>query len=532
MNRKILLFLALLLLSASALARVDFGIHEFKPQDFKNSAALKENCSVQQASFWCNAADDDLKLITSKGIDVFFSPSGEVVAAFSRRQRGTNFNGNYNIKDGLNLIPETSAFPGAALLLDGAYHKPSNVKSTWQEGGTRKAPELTGTFNFTLNGMQVEKTVKISGVSNTVAVDVVATGGKEGATLEVAYPGVGNNASPIIKIGKGENVTQSPTAEPVTNPTYISMQSAKATGTAIVLRPSASGQNASLYAVTPKAGQIALGTKLTSGRTVLNQQVYAGPNEMVHYLQGGLLELPGLFTPNLMGRLSLGIIVVLKKIHSVVGSWGFSIILLTLLFRILVWPLIQTQLSSMTKMQALQPKLKALQDKYKGPENREKLTQETMKLYQEEGVNPMGGCLPALIQMPIFLILWRVFVNFEFAQGFMWIPDLGQNDPYYILPVLYLIVMVGQMMLSSKGNRQMMQQQLMISVVFVWFAFQFPAGVTLYLITSMAIQALQQYFIQLRAGDKPLAFLGAGAVAKSAQPAKGSKAGKKKKSKR
>ena len=148
----------------------------------------------------------------------------------------------------------------------------------------------------------------------------------------------------------------------------------------------------------------------------------------------------------------------------------------------------------MMGMQQLQPKLQALQKKHK--DNREKLTEETMKLYKEAGVNPAGGCLPILVQMPIFIVLWRVFINFEFNEGFLWLPDLGLSDPYYILPLLYVAVMAVQAYLSAQGNMQSLRQQLLMSGIFVFFIFNFPAGVTLYLITSMAVQGLQQFLIK------------------------------------
>ena len=163
----------------------------------------------------------------------------------------------------------------------------------------------------------------------------------------------------------------------------------------MVLRPNPNVQGAggnTLQATVLSNQQIALGKPLAAGANAkadLELQVYAGPNEMVHFLQEGYLELPGLFKPNILGRLSLGIIVVLQAIHGVVGSWGLSVILLTLMFRLLVWPLIHTQMKSMVGMQNIQPKIKELQTKYK--DDREKLTQETMALYKEAGVNPAGG---------------------------------------------------------------------------------------------------------------------------------------------
>ncbi len=516
MNRKLFLLVALSLLlgfSAAAFARVSFGIRDFSTADLTNAQALTELCTPNATSFWCNYEGEKLNLITSKGVDYIFSPSGEVLAYYYRAQRGQDFGGNYAFDGRQNLIPSTSDIPGGATLLNGTYQAPTGVTGNWKERRYDGASALEGTFSYRVGGVQLEKTVLVSSDRNTISVSLQASrvaGAQVGSQtgpqtqrqtlVQFAYPGIGKQATPVIKVGKGETSTLSP-AQPVSGPSYISLQANnRNTATAVVMRPNPTVQGAggsTLQATVLSGQQIALGKPLAAGAGAtadLELQVYAGPNEMVHFLQEGYLELPGLFKPNILGRLSLGIIVVLRAIHGVVGSWGLSIILLTLLFRLIVWPLIHVQMKSMVGMQNIQPKIKELQTKYK--DDREKLTQETMALYKEAGVNPAGGCLPAIVQMPIFIILWRVFINFEFNEGFLWVPDLGLNDPIYLLPIIYVGIMVAQAFVSSKGNRQTLQQQLLISGVFVFFAFTFPAGVTLYLITSMLVQVIQQFLIQ------------------------------------
>ena len=507
MNRKFLFALVVGLcavFSTAGFARVSFGIRDFKPADFNNAAALKELCTPKATSFWCDKQNKALKLVTSKGVDYLFSPSGEVLAYYYRAQRGQDFGGNYAFDGRQNLIPATSDIPGGALLLNGKYQVPKDVKRNWVEKRFDDAPALEGTFNYRVGSVQVEKTILISAVRNSIGVSLKLrrAAPAQGETLvQFAYPGIAKQVAPVVKLGQGDTFTLNPAQKEVANPSYISLQANnRNTGTALVIRPNPNVKGAggkALVAEPLAAAQIAMGKTLGAARgaeTSLELQVYAGPNEMVHFLQEDYLDLPGLFNPNILGRLSLGIIVVLRAIHGVIGSWGLSIILLTLTFRLLVWPLIHTQMKSMVGMQNIQPRIKELQAKYK--DDREKLTQETMALYKEAGVNPAGGCLPAVVQMPIFIILWRVFINFEFNQGFLWIPDLGLNDPIYLLPILYVAIMVAQAFVSSKGNRQTLQQQLLISGVFVFFAFSFPAGVTLYLITSMLVQVTQQFLIQ------------------------------------
>jgi YidC/Oxa1 family membrane protein insertase len=499
-----LVFLLALLFVGSASARVEFGVREFSAADLRNPQLLDELCAEQSVSFWCETRDATLQLITTKGADYLFSDAGEIVALYAKQQRGQDFRGNYALDNNQNLIPYTAPHPGGAVLFDGQYYAPQEVTSTWEETTHADAPALRGTFSYTVDeiGAEVTKVVTVSAVlsSMDVSIEVTRTGPGEATVVQYAFPGIARQNQPALKVGQGETFTLNPPAQAFPAANYISLQSNnRNTGFALVLRPRPGVPEAGegLVAFPLSATQIALGRTLApevGALAALELQAYGGPNEMVRFSQENYLELPGLFRPNLLGRLSLGIIVALQAIYSLVGSWGLAIILLTLLFRALVWPLISAQTKSMVGMQKIQPKMQELQKKYKN--DREKLTQETMKLYQEAGVNPAGGCLPVLVQMPIFIILWRVFINFEFNEGFLWIPDLGLSDPFYLLPLLYVAVMVGQSVVASKGNTQMLRQQLLISGVFVFFIFGFPAGVTLYLITSMLIQVLQQWLIQ------------------------------------
>ena len=118
-----------------------------------------------------------------------------------------------------------------------------------------------------------------------------------------------------------------------------------------------------------------------------------------------------------------------------------------------------------------------------------------MKLYQEHKVNPAAGCLPLLIQMPILFILWKVIANYEFGQGFLWIPDLALPDPYYILPVLYVASTFLSTWLPAHGNRDLIRQSLFMNLIFVFLVLQFPSGVTLYWVLSTLIGLVQQWLI-------------------------------------
>ena len=121
------------------------------------------------------------------------------------------------------------------------------------------------------------------------------------------------------------------------------------------------------------------------------------------------------------------------------GSYGIAIILLTVLMKIILYPLTLKQLKSMKAMQEIQPKMQRLQEKYK--DNPQLMQQKLMKLYQESGVNPMAGCLPILAQMPILMAMYYTLFNFDYGNvtpSFLWLPNLSQQDPTYILPLIVL----------------------------------------------------------------------------------------------
>jgi YidC/Oxa1 family membrane protein insertase len=229
------------------------------------------------------------------------------------------------------------------------------------------------------------------------------------------------------------------------------------------------------------------------GNTVNKLEIYGGFNELVRLDQEKFASLPGLFEPNIFGQLSLGLIRFLEAIRGVVGSWGLAIIALTLLIRVLITPLLMQQYRSGAEMQALQPFLADIREKHKG--DPQKIQEETMKVYTANGVNPVSGCLPALIQMPVLLVLWRVFSNYEFDQGFLWIKDLSLPDQWYILPVLYVISGAISTWLATRKTPEMFRQSMIIQVVFAYIYLSFPAGVTLYGVVGGLLGAAQQWVI-------------------------------------
>ena len=499
-----LTLMLLTLLSSVALAKVDFELTTFSASSFSDFQKLEAACSAPAAtSFWCSRLDAELSLIVTKSTDYFFDDNGSLVALFIKQTKGQNFKGNYKVDSNQNLIPVTSSAPGGAVFLDGETLEPETLQGAWERVSNEGAPAFQGRFQYSLGDVQIDKTLLVKNAGHIIDVELrAARRAAEGAdesgedtVVQYVVPGIARAETPTFKLGRGDSFTVNPASQAENNPRYVSVQTHKRdTGNAIVLRPQGDETGVAAQVLPPNL--IALQTTLPSGpgEVTLALEAYLGQNELVRYSQEGYLDLPGLFNPNILGRISLGILWILKRINELVGSWGITIILFSVLFRMMIWPLITAQTKSMYGMQDLQPKLQALQKKHK--DDREKLTQETMKLYKEAGVNPAGGCLPMLLQMPIFIILWRIFANFEFGSGFLWLPDLGQADPYYILPLLYVGVMIAQSFFMARGNPQSLRQQLLMNVVFVFLFINFPAGVILYYVVIMLIQVFQYWLIR------------------------------------
>jgi len=203
----------------------------------------------------------------------------------------------------------------------------------------------------------------------------------------------------------------------------------------------------------------------------------------------------GLFSP-----ISVFFLKALRWIYGVVGNYGIAIILLTLGIRILLFPLMHTSTVSMRKMQKVQPRVKEIQAKYKkkkgDPQARAKMNQEMMALYKEEGVNPMAGCLPMLVQLPLLWALYQLFlraIELRHAPFMLWITDLSAKDPYYVTPILMTATMWLQQRLAPQaGDPQQQRLMRMMPLIFGIMFLQFPSGLVLYWLTNNVITIIQQ----------------------------------------
>ena len=199
----------------------------------------------------------------------------------------------------------------------------------------------------------------------------------------------------------------------------------------------------------------------------------------------------------MLSFISVIIFWLMTLIHSVVANWGLAIILVTVLIKVLFYPLSAKSYKSMAKMRMLQPRMKKLQELYKG--DRQKLGRKMMEMYKEEKVNPASGCLPILVQIPVFIALYWVLlesVQLRQAPFVFWIHDLASKDPYFILPILMGISMFVQQKLSpTSADPTQAKIMMLMPVIFTVFFASFPSGLVLYWLTNNVISIAQQWYI-------------------------------------
>ncbi|BAF69993.1 membrane protein insertase YidC [Nitratiruptor sp. SB155-2] len=188
----------------------------------------------------------------------------------------------------------------------------------------------------------------------------------------------------------------------------------------------------------------------------------------------------------------------LLALYHLIGNWGWAIVVLTIIIRIILFPLTLKGMLSMQKLKDLAPKIKELQQKYKG--DPQKLNAHMMQLYKKHGANPMGGCLPMLLQIPVFFAIYRVLLNaieLKGAPWILWITDLSSKDPYFILPVLMGATMYIHQKITPTTITDPMQKKIFewLPIVFTFFFLTFPAGLTLYWFVNNILSIIQQLIV-------------------------------------
>lgn len=237
-------------------------------------------------------------------------------------------------------------------------------------------------------------------------------------------------------------------------------------------------------------------TAPAGGSASFDSRLYVGPK-----IQDRLAAI----APGLELTVDYGILTIIAKplhwlldlFYSLLGNWGFAIIALTVLVKGIFYKLSETSYKSMAHMRKVQPRLVALKEKYS--DDREKLNQAMMKMYREEKINPLGGCLPILVQIPVFIALYWVLlesVELRHADFILWINDLSSADPYFVLPLIMGVTMLIQHRLNPTPMDPIQAKVMMIlPVAFTFFFAFFPAGLVLYWVVNNTLSIAQQWYI-------------------------------------
>ncbi|GJM06657.1 MAG: membrane protein insertase YidC [marine bacterium B5-7] len=257
--------------------------------------------------------------------------------------------------------------------------------------------------------------------------------------------------------------------------------------------------NDNLYtvgALTPTV-KLAAGAKASEGF-----KLYVGP-EINERLKAAAPHLNLTIDFGWLWFISMAILWLLNKVHWFLGNWGWSIVIVTFLIKLMFYKLSATSYRSMANMRKIQPKLDILKKRY--GDDKQRFSKEMMGLYKKEKVNPLGGCLPMIAQIPVFIALYWVLlysVQFRQAPFMLWIHDLAAPDPYYILPLLMGASMLLQTKLSPQSPDPAQAKVMMLMpVIFTFFFLHFPAGLVLYWTVNNILSILQQWYI-MRQVDK------------------------------
>jgi YidC/Oxa1 family membrane protein insertase len=258
----------------------------------------------------------------------------------------------------------------------------------------------------------------------------------------------------------------------------------------------------------PLAGEqnrISLVYPVSATTMVVPVRVYFGPKSVdilktVHPSLDHAVDF-GWLTP-----LAYGILHFMKWLFSFLGNYGVAIIVLTIVLKVLLYPLTYKSMKSMKKMAAIQPQLQKLRERFK--DDKEALNREMLQLMRTQGYNPVAGCLPMLIQMPVFFALYRVlYSSFELYRSpfALWIHDLSKHDPWYVTPVLLTAVMFLQQKLTPNTATDPAQQKMIqwMPVIFGVFMLGLPAGLTIYMLTNAVVSIIQQLILNKKLGIHP-----------------------------
>ena len=235
------------------------------------------------------------------------------------------------------------------------------------------------------------------------------------------------------------------------------------------------------------------------GTTSYSFSLYAGRRQYLLMEHSGLGTLDN---PGTAARLIIPVVQFLNILYRYTGNYGWAILLFTLITRVVLFPLMRKQYHSMAKMQKLQPRLKKIQERFK--DDKQLMQQKLMEMYKKEGVNPMGGCLPMFVQLPILILLWKAILyasaQMHLSPGFLWVSDLSLRDPYFIFVILTTAAMILQQkmmtpMTTGEATGSQKYMGYIMPIFMAVFLYNFPAGLWFYYLLTTIFQVGQQYFV-------------------------------------
>jgi YidC/Oxa1 family membrane protein insertase len=371
------------------------------------------------------------------------------------------------------------------------------------------------TFEGKLGAVDVRKTFRLGTRPYQIDLELGVGGGERAGTVALVYPAFQRPDAPTAGFFSGGEVFESVTpicragdkterfdgkeAQKVLSgpPRWMGLD--QQYFVSAVMPQSAEGS--CFFAKLPTAGESLAGLRIPVDRAArATFEVYAGPKQ-IDLLRAYKRDLETAIdygpVSNYFAFFARILLWVMQKFYSFAHNWGVAIILLTLLVKALLYPLTVKSMMSMQEMKNLQPKVDALKAKF--GDDKEKMNQEVMKLYQEHKVNPLGGCLPLLLQMPVWLALYATLqTSVElYRQPFLWVKDLTAYDPLYILPLAMGVSSFAMQKLSPQpaDNAQAKMLLYFMPVFFTFIMLKLPAGLTLYILVNNLLSIAQQQWI-------------------------------------
>lgn len=421
-----------------------------------------------------------------------------------------------SIKDrsrGVNLAESVARMGSLSTFIRPAGGAAENVVLEAASPGVVVEPQGAGVLAYSgsAKGLRVDKKYKFTGESYLVDTEITVTnttGAPFQGSLETVLAAnvAGKDASgyhtgPLVSTAKGKLLRQAADeaqktgAEP---PRWMGLESKYFLSAIIPSSESALNWLTEVSSSASSKATLSAQISLAPGETkTVAFKTFIGPKEydLLLSYKAGLEEA---IEFGWFAVIAKPFLVVLNFLERYVGNYGIAIIILTFMTKVVFYPLTKHSLKSMKELQNIQPQLAAIKEKYK--DNKEKLNKELMELYKRYKVNPVGGCLPMILQIPVFIGLYEVLyvaIELRHAPFFFWITDLSDKDPYYISPIIMGATMfLQQKMTPTTVDPAQAKIMLIMPVVFTFMFLSFPSGLVIYWLVNNVLSIAQQYYIQ------------------------------------